>query len=244
MRRVALRRGLVWFFWIVCFGLCFIASSLIAELIVNLLQRFGVPWTINTTMGALSLRIVVYAIFTALFIEVSYYVAKKRLPSLDQLGIGRAPTFRDIVLALSGAVIYVIITLITQYIFVKMTGLDTGQAQNLGISTRLYGVDLLAAYVVLVIAAPLFEEFIFRGAFYGQLRAHGLGPWPVAIIVSALFGLVHGQWNVGIDVFCMSMVICYLREQTSSIWPGVIMHMMKNAVAFWFVFIAAQSVTG
>jgi membrane protease YdiL (CAAX protease family) len=54
--------------------------------------------------------------------------------------------------------------------------------------------------------------------------------------VSALFGLAHMQWNVAIDVFVLSMVACYLRELTGSIWAGIILHCLKNLIAFIALF--------
>ena len=61
--------------------------------------------------------------------------------------------------------------------------------------------------------------------------------WPAALIVSIIFGALHGQWNVAIDTFILSMVACYLREATGTIWPGVVIHMTKNAVAFVLLFV-------
>ena len=61
--------------------------------------------------------------------------------------------------------------------------------------------------------------------------------WLPATLVSALFGVAHGQWNVGLDVFVLSMVACGLREATGSIWAGIVLHMIKNMVAFMATFV-------
>jgi membrane protease YdiL (CAAX protease family) len=61
--------------------------------------------------------------------------------------------------------------------------------------------------------------------------------WVAIVITSALFGFIHGQWNVGIDVFALSVVLCSLREITGSIWAGILLHMLKNSVAFFIIFI-------
>jgi membrane protease YdiL (CAAX protease family) len=57
------------------------------------------------------------------------------------------------------------------------------------------------------------------------------------VATSVLFGLIHGQWNVGVDVFVLSMVACSLREVTGSIWAGILLHMLKNALAFYIIFV-------
>jgi membrane protease YdiL (CAAX protease family) len=49
-------------------------------------------------------------------------------------------------------------------------------------------------------------------------------------------GLLEGV-NVALDVFILSIVMCGLREMTGSIWAGVVLHMMKNGLAFYLLFI-------
>ena len=61
---------------------------------------------------------------------------------------------------------------------------------------------------------------------------------PVSIlIVSALFGFLHLQWNVGINVFCLSLVLCVLREITGTIHSGILLHMLKNGFAFYLLYV-------
>jgi membrane protease YdiL (CAAX protease family) len=133
--------------------------------------------------------------------------------------------------------VYGLFTIVTQLALSKVPGIDVTQTQNLGLSTHLVGGELLAAYIVLVVLTPLFEEFIFRGVLYGELRDHHMTKWPAILIVSALFGVAHGQWNVGVTVFVMSLAMCTLRELTGTIWAGMLVHMIKNGVAFYFLFI-------
>ncbi|OYW41821.1 hypothetical protein B7Z28_02090 [Candidatus Saccharibacteria bacterium 32-45-3] len=96
--------------------------------------------------------------------------------------------------------------------------------------------ELVLVFVGLVVLPPIFEEIIFRGYLYGRVRLW----WrfvPTALLTSVMFGVVHGQWNVGIDVFILSLVMCYVREKFDSIWPSIIMHMLKNGLAYFLLFI-------
>jgi membrane protease YdiL (CAAX protease family) len=61
--------------------------------------------------------------------------------------------------------------------------------------------------------------------------------WLTTLVVSVLFGIAHGQWNVGIDVFALSVSMCVLRELTGSIWAGALVHIIKNLIAFIGVFV-------
>ena len=57
------------------------------------------------------------------------------------------------------------------------------------------------------------------------------------LLVSLLFGIVHLQWNVGVNVFAMSIVMCLMREITGTIHAGILMHMLKNGIAFYLLFV-------
>ena len=95
------------------------------------------------------------------------------------------------------------------------------------------------AFIALVVVAPAAEELIFRGVIYGEMRK--VNPYLATIIVSLMFGIAHGQLNVGITAFAMSLVMCFMREKlTGTVWSTIILHMIKNAVAFYFLFIAPE----
>jgi membrane protease YdiL (CAAX protease family) len=112
-----------------------------------------------------------------------------------------------------------------------------GQAQETGFQRLTQYYEYALAFVTLIIVAPLAEEILFRGFLYGKLRKR-MPLWVAMLITSALFGLIHGQWNVGLDVFALSIVLCSLREITGSIWAGILLHMIKNSIAFFIIFIA------
>jgi membrane protease YdiL (CAAX protease family) len=61
--------------------------------------------------------------------------------------------------------------------------------------------------------------------------------WLAILITSTLFGLIHGAWNVGIDTFALSIVLCVVRLKTGSLWASILIHMTKNAIAFYLLFI-------
>ena len=90
--------------------------------------------------------------------------------------------------------------------------------------------------IALVFIAPIAEEIIMRGWLYGKLRSRL--PLPLAIVLtSILFGFLHGQWNVGVGVFALSLVLCSLREITGTIWSGILLHILSNGIAFYLLYI-------
>ena len=98
-----------------------------------------------------------------------------------------------------------------------------------------------------MILPPIVEEIIFRGFLYGGLRKAN-NVVTSAIVTSVIFGYLHSSqavddsilWVATIDTFIMSLVLCYLREKSGSILPGVGVHAVKNGIAFIAIFILHQ----
>lgn len=109
------------------------------------------------------------------------------------------------------------------------------ESQELGFSAPTQ-FEAVLVFMALVVLAPLAEELLFRGFMFTGLRKR-LPFWAAAIIVSLVFGLAHLQLNVAIDVFLLSLFLCYLREKTNSLWPAISLHALKNGVAYLFIFV-------
>lgn len=226
--------------WVVLVVVTFIASQLLVSLVLSGLVHVGLAWSENSAVDLLIYRVIVYGAMIAMIAGFVWY--RYRRVSLEQVGVARFPEWSDIGLSLAGAIVYMLASVVTLTLASKVPGFSSGQTQDLGLG-HLFGSELVVAFIVLVVVTPLCEELIFRGFLYGRLRA--LLPWWFsALVVSVLFGVAHMQWNVGIDVFCLSMVACILREMTGNIWAGVLLHMMKNFLAFLVTFVFIQGISG
>ncbi len=202
-----------------------------AVLLIAILQSLDIR-----SFGILSL--VVVAAGTVLFL--ASVPPKRRAVTKNVLGIGRPMTWSDIGLGIAGYVVYFVAFVAVTILLTKFVpAYNAEQAQDLGF-TALFGAERIIGFIVLVIITPFAEELVMRGFLFGKLREAKMPFWPAAIVVSILFGLAHGQWNVGVDTLMLSVAACYLRELTGTIWPGVIIHMLKNTVAYvmLFVFVA------
>jgi membrane protease YdiL (CAAX protease family) len=78
-----------------------------------------------------------------------------------------------------------------------------------------------------LIAAPLFEEFIFRGLIFGGLR-RSFGVWPAALASAAVFAIVHPAFSI-IPVFIMAMCAALAYERSRSLLAPMIVHAVYNA---------------
>ena len=154
------------------------------------------------------------------------------------MGMQAWPTFVDIGLAPIAYVVYTILGNAAQEIMKNFSWFDAGQSQNVGFSYFITGWEQLAAVIAIVFIAPLAEEIIMRGWVYGKLRKR-LNIIIAMLLTSILFGALHGQWNVAVTTFILSLILCGLREITGTIWSGVLLHMLVNGVAFYVLYIAS-----
>lgn len=162
-------------------------------------------------------------------------------PSREELGLTGLPSWTDILLGPIGFVVQLVLGAVVVKLFdLIFPWFNAAETQNVGYSElRLAPTsDKILAFIVIAVVAPILEEFIFRGFLYGRLRKYLA--MPIAIILTALlFAILHGQWNVAVNVFVTSVVLCALREITGTIYAGMLVHILKNAVAFFLLFIVA-----
>ena len=78
--------------------------------------------------------------------------------------------------------------------------------------------------------APFVEELLFRGLGYGLLRQF-VDPWPAILVTGIAFGLAHGL-VLGLPVLTIfGITLGWLRWQTGSVYPGMVVHGLFNAAA-------------
>ena len=213
-----------------------IASQLVVVLGWRLIAH-GSNFGLSDAAAQTVLSGLVYVLTAFLVIVVPTLALKLEKSRRDELGLHGLPTWTDLLLAPCGYIVFMIVAMLLIAIMQALPlGIDWEQAQELGYDVISSTSDRLMAFLALVIFAPVAEELVFRGWLYAKLRAH-LKAVPAILIVSALFGLMHGQWNVGITVGVMSIAMCVMRELTGTIYAGILIHMIKNGLAYYLLFV-------
>ncbi len=81
----------------------------------------------------------------------------------------------------------------------------------------------------LVVIAPIFEEFIFRGVLMDALKPYGNG---LAIFVTGiLFGVYHGNFQQLFYTATMGIALGYIANVTNSIFATTIIHAIFNSIS-------------
>jgi membrane protease YdiL (CAAX protease family) len=93
------------------------------------------------------------------------------------------------------------------------------------------GATLLAA----VLVAPICEEIFFRGFLLMGLR-NSMPTWLAILLTSLVFAVAHLSPGSFVLLFILAIILGILRVTTNSLWPGIILHALNNALGFLVVF--------
>ena len=109
--------------------------------------------------------------------------------------------------------------------------LEPGREQ--GVTPDTWQPDHAAAYVanglVIAVVAPIVEEITFRGLGYSLLVRYGR--WTAIVLVGVAFGLAHGLVQAFPFLAAFGAGLAYLRSRVDSVYPGMIVHGLFNALA-------------
>lgn len=94
-------------------------------------------------------------------------------------------------------------------------------------------------YVAIVLAAPISEELLFRGFMISGLERINLpDASAVAVFVSSfIWGIIHMQYNHNevFQIFLLGLVFGYARIKTRSLLTPILLHIINNLIAVFFV---------
>jgi len=165
-----------------------------------------------------------------IFIGVPLAIAARRVPSRPWRVIGYVP-FRafDLLWVLLALVVQIVATVLFVAIFFEPQQDTILEDVNFNETT----LAAAATVFLVVIAAPITEETLFRGLFFGALRSRAPF-WVAAGVSGVLFGAVHlGSGDVAVAglLSLLGVILAGLYEKTRSLGPPILLHMVNNVVA-------------
>lgn len=110
-------------------------------------------------------------------------------------------------------------------------------ARRIGISITQYAFtsrnSWYLAFISGVIIAPIVEELFFRGFLFQALKPHS--SWAAYLVSAGFFALLHPPVALMVEGLLIGLFLAYLVAKTKSIWPGVVIHAINNAIALGFL---------
>ena len=90
--------------------------------------------------------------------------------------------------------------------------------------------------MMVVIAIPLAEEFLYRGVLFGFVACHTSDRWAIWV-TAIIFGIAHYDIANSVGTGILGLALGWFRSQTGSIWPGVCLHAGFNLFGFILIMI-------
>ncbi len=227
----------------------YFSAQLIAGLLISiipLINRSTSEKSIDSIQNNVWATFAFILLIEAITISLIFLFIRRRNVKFIDLGLNKTK-FKYIGFAFAGFGVYFLLYVLGLAISKALIpGLNLDQKQEIGFNTSTTGISLIPVFLSLVILPPITEEIVARGFLFGGLRSK-LPFLLSAVITSVLFASAHlGAakdgllWVAAIDTFTLSLVLCYLREKTGSLWPSIGLHAMKNGIAFIVLFNITQ----
>lgn len=224
-----------------------IFGQALASLLVSVLPLSNES-VLTTILAALG-----YGLGLALAIGVPA-LKSRHFVSKKTLGFDRLPSWADIGLGILSVLPYYLLSALVLWLGMEVFKvIDPEVGQQVPFDNLSLQLEYVVAFITLVILAPLAEELLFRGYFFGRLYER-FGKWLAVLVTAVVFGLMHLigfsdsgivlQWGAAADTFSMGLVVGVLRLLSGSIWAGVLLHAIKNGIAYYFLFISPTLPTG
>jgi len=222
----------------------------------NEAQVYSVPWKpIDNWIGIFLLVLVLAGIFAAaamglgarfaqnaslIIVQLLYLIplivvfAYRRV-SIRSLGFGKFDV-ATLGIGCGLLIISYMIILVHNLILVAL-GVDT-QGQQV--------VDLFASLdspiwfmLVGVVFAPVIEEIFFRGFLFQGFRQQ-YGWIRAGLLSSAIFAIGHLDLVALIPTFILGCLLAYMYHRSNSVWPGIILHFLVNALGMCVAYASTQ----
>lgn len=178
-----------------------------------------------STVGAMGI-----AIYLALCISGWYFALKRNGASLRDARLQpvSARTMLKMVPVTIGMMVLTgIVVSLSSLVFGDV---PTAQDQVVGGANAISFNDFVWIFILGAIAAPIGEEFIFRGLLYPLLR-NRLSVVGAVGISAIAFALVHFMPPLIPALLVMGAVLAIIVERFQSIYPAMLVHGLNNAAA-------------
>jgi hypothetical protein len=151
--------------------------------------------------------------------------------------------FREILVGISfylASLIPFLVILIAYQLLLQFLGVDLSEGAHpvVPLLTNSSDNSIVVWVVVLaVIAAPIIEEIMFRGAFYGWLRGR-ISPFWSILLSSVVFAAVHPQGPIGLlPLTYIGCLTAILREWRQSLIASMTLHACFNGATLTVVLV-------
>lgn len=171
-------------------------------------------------------------LFTLLFLLAFYLIRRKKLGETLWLRRVDGPTLWE------GAALAPGLFLITNFAVAALpeSWLESYNEASAGITSG--GV---VGAIAVVLAAPVVEEFIFRGLIMTRL-SRAMPGWLAVLLSAAIFGACHSHPVWFSYTFVLGIVLGFMDMRADSIWPSILGHAAFNSFSQIFTILPESDI--
>jgi len=154
--------------------------------------------------------------------------------SLKDLFHSNSNNARSIVLTTLIPIFLITLGLLIQVsnLYVLYTRLIPGQSSFSSYFENLFNGSL-SSVIAICLAAPFFEEVLFRGIILRGLLSH-YGSKEALVFSSILFSLFHLNPEQLLGALLLGYFLGWLYLKCRSLWPSIIAHSLFNSLAYFY----------
>lgn len=213
-------------------ALLFIANPILEVLLVKMELNQDEPTEKpKHTLVTLFSNIIFFAFVAVLAIGIMEWVRNRRV--VHWFGLKKLALPKIVIWSILGSVFSLLLCagliggISTEYLTRVFGDLEKQEAVQMveNSSSTLY---LVVSIIIACVAAPLAEEFVFRGYMYGALKEN-TSPVFAMVIVGALFATAHGNLPALLPLLAFSVILCITYEITKCLWVPIGIHSLFNA---------------
>jgi hypothetical protein len=208
------------------FGILSIAALFLA------FRAMDISFSTTITIGIASV-----AIYGTVMISGWVFVIKRRGATPAEVGfkwVGIGPILAAIPVVIG---LMIVTAVILQGIQELFGGVPSAQDQVAPDRASLVVGDLVWLLLAGSVAAPIAEEFFFRGLLFRYLRARGSLKRAV-LVSSALFAVFHFTPVLMPALFVFGIVQAWLVQRFDSLYPAILLHAINNGVLMVAVYLS------
>jgi membrane protease YdiL (CAAX protease family) len=165
-----------------------------------------------------------------IFVATAIFLAGRTLrPRAWHFGLRRTRLWPTVGWAALGFVAYWFLV----FVYVALVQPDAEQETLEDLGTEEGTGWIVAAAVLVIVVAPIVEEFFFRGFFYRALRTK-LPIAASAALVGVLFGFIHitsTPLEIIAPLVFLGVIFCLVYEKTATLFSVIGLHALNNTLA-------------
>ncbi|HVV13733.1 type II CAAX endopeptidase family protein [Amycolatopsis sp.] len=175
------------------------------------------------------------AFLPSIVLALGPVLASRRWGAGPTQDFGWLPTARDVKVGLACGVLALVVGSLLNLLILGLYGVD--RVSDSPLTELAEGVDenetlwLVLAALIVVVATPLAEELLVRGALWNALEYHRIPRWVILVLTAVVFAYVHGEPTRTVALLGQGLAIGLARMRTGRVGASLVAHAANNLPA-------------